>query len=119
MRTSTTNSSLSWGLMTLTVDSQDDLEAMREALKDYITFFEADLTGFTTIRALRDAASKGIGSGIEYRVLQELPWDEEWYDSSGSGVEVSGRSRLLLEAPRGCLKQPAAGLHCGPLPPFR
>lgn len=97
LRRSTNSSSLSWGLMTLTVVSQDDLEAMREALKDYITFFEADLTGFTTIRALRDAASKGIGSDIEYRTLQELPWDEEWYDSR-SAVEVSGAQQASAES---------------------
>jgi hypothetical protein len=110
--------------MTITVESQDDLKAMRDALKDYITFFEADLTGFTTIRALRDAASQGIGSEIEYRALQELPWDEDWFGGARSTVEVScrrggpgpGRSRILQEASArlleaACRRPCSVGLH--------
>jgi hypothetical protein len=76
------NNSLSWGLVTFTVDSDEDLSAMRKALADQVSFFEADLAGFTTIRGYQEAAAlasqapsdaKTAGFNIPYRVLRELP----------------------------------------------
>jgi hypothetical protein len=69
---------LTWGLAAFTVDSPADLEAMRTALKDDIDYFESDLVGFTSIRALHDAAGRDNEYNIPNRALletQETPVD--------------------------------------------
>lgn len=60
---------LTWGLAAFTVESSSDLEAMRMALKDDIDYFESDLVGFTSIRALHDAAGQDNEYNIPYRAL--------------------------------------------------
>jgi hypothetical protein len=89
------NNSLSWGLLTFTVDTDEDLSAMRQALAEQVSFFEADLAGFTTIRGYQEAAglarqtapsAQGAGFEIPYRVLQEYPWDPDW--TQGTHAEV-------------------------------
>lgn len=71
LRHSQIKNELSWGLAAFTVESSSDLEAMRTALKDDIDYFEADLIGFTSIRALHDAAGHGPDNEfhIPYRAL--------------------------------------------------
>jgi hypothetical protein len=70
-----TGNRLTWGLVTFTVQSAEDLKAMREALKDHVEWFETDLTGFTTIRSLNDAASQGSGFDIKYQHVREILGD--------------------------------------------
>jgi hypothetical protein len=71
LRHSERQNELSWGLAAFTVESSSDLQAMRTALKDDIDYFESDLVGFTSIRALHDAAGHGHDNeyNIPYRAL--------------------------------------------------
>lgn len=45
--------------VTFNVTSAADLDSMRRTLGDLIDYIEADLTGFTSIRALQEAAADG------------------------------------------------------------
>lgn len=85
------NTSLSWGLVTFTVQKPADLDAMRSALGSQVAFFEADLTGFTTTRALRQAASSRQEHNIPFQ--SPFPVDDPvqaakrpcWADDSCGG----------------------------------
>jgi hypothetical protein len=81
-----TGNRLTWGLVTFTVQSAEDLKAMREALKDHIEWFEVDLTGFTTIRSLHDAAIHGSGFDIKYQRLREIL---DHHDDAGTADRAS------------------------------
>lgn len=86
-------------MVTFTVQSPDDLKAMREALKNHLQWIEADLTGFTSIRALHEATSRIGGFDIEYRQLREQSGmddavgDLDWRGNPAT-VDVSDRGLL-------------------------
>lgn len=55
---------LGWQLATVTLDGQGDLDSMRRQLADKLEYLEADLTAFTSVRALRVAAQGGLVRGV-------------------------------------------------------
>lgn len=134
------NNSLSWGLVIFTVDSEEDLSAMRRALAEQVSFFEADLAGFTTIRGYQEAASlaaqtptdaKSAGLDIPYRVLRELPanyvsdlFESDWtasvhaevclipYDSIPCGMPCGNTVHIFGQSPNGPVQTPVCVLVC-------
>lgn len=77
--------------MTFTVQKPADLDAMRSALSSQVSFFEADLTAFTTTRALQQAAESSKGRDIPFQ--SPFPGDDPvmaakrpcWADDSCGG----------------------------------
>jgi hypothetical protein len=64
------------GLLSFTVKTKGDLRAMRKALGGISDYFEADLTAFTTVRALQDAVkNKASRKEIPVNEISLVPGD--------------------------------------------
>jgi len=75
---------------------------MRSALSDTIEYFEADLTGFTTIRGLREAMQKGKQQNATDDgsvTLSERP-DWFWYNDTEpeNVLKANSEVRTILAA---------------------
>jgi hypothetical protein len=79
--------------MTFSVNSKADLDSMRSNLGGIADYFEADLTAFTTTRALHEAVGKGANRSIptpKIEVIEQVETSSELDHLPGANLDPQG-----------------------------